>query len=74
MYEKFFVSSYFFFEKDTTSLDVPKQDYVEALKNDVKGLKIGIPKEFFAEGLNDEVRASLENSGQFNLPTFIIYK
>ena len=49
-------------EKDTTSLDVPKQDYVEALKNDVKGLKIGIPKEFFAEGLNDEVRASLEKA------------
>lgn len=49
-------------EIDTTSLDVPKQDYVEALKNDVKGLKIGIPKEFFAEGLNDEVRASLEKA------------
>ena len=49
-------------EKDTTSLDMPKQDYVASLKNDVKGLKIGIPKEFFAEGLNDEVRASLEKA------------
>ena len=49
-------------EKDTTSLDMPKVDYVECLKNDVKGLKIGIPKEFFAEGLNDEVRASLEKA------------
>lgn len=49
-------------EKDTTSLDMPKVDYVECLKNDVKGLKIGVPKEFFAEGLNEEVRASLEKA------------
>ena len=49
-------------EKDTTSLDMPKVDYVASLKNDVRGLKIGIPKEFFAEGLNEEVRASLEKA------------
>ena len=49
-------------EKDTTSLEMPKQDYVASLKNDVKGLKIGVPKEFFAEGLNEEVRASLEKA------------
>ena len=49
-------------EKDTTSLDMPKVDYVAELKNDVKGLKIGVPKEFFAEGLNDEVRAALEKA------------
>ncbi len=49
-------------ERDTTSLDTPKVDYVDCLKNDVKGLKIGIPKEFYAEGLNEEVRASLNNA------------
>ena len=49
-------------EKDTTSLDMPKVDYVAELKNDIKGLKIGVPKEFFAEGLNEEVRASLEKA------------
>lgn len=49
-------------EKDTTSLDMPKHDYVAELKSDVKGLKIGVPKEFFAEGLNEEVRASLEKA------------
>ena len=49
-------------EKDTTSLDMPKKDYVASLKNDVKGLKIGIPKEFFAEGLNEEVKVSLEKA------------
>lgn len=47
-------------EKDTTSSDRPKVDYTKALKNDVKGLKIGVPKEFFGEGINEEVKASLE--------------
>lgn len=49
-------------EKDTTSLDMPKVDYVAELKNDVKGLKIGVPKEFFGEGINSEVKASLEKA------------
>ena len=49
-------------EKDTTSVDRPKVDYVKALKNDVKGLKIGVPKEFFGEGINEEVKESLENA------------
>lgn len=47
-------------ERDTTSSNRPKVDYTKALKNDVKGLKIGIPKEFFGEGINEEVKASLE--------------
>lgn len=47
-------------EKDTTSLDMPKQDYVASLKNDVKGLKIGVPKEFFGDGINSEVKESLK--------------
>ncbi len=49
-------------EKDTTSIDAPKVDYVAELKNDVKGLKIGVPKEFFGEGINSEVKASLEKA------------
>ena len=51
-------------EKDTTSEDMLKKDYTKALKNDVKGLKIGVPKEFFGEGINEEVKASLENAIQ----------
>ena len=51
-------------EKDTTSDDMPKKDYTKALKNDVKGLKIGVPKEFFGEGINEEVKATLENAIQ----------
>ena len=46
-------------EKDTTSEDIEKKDYTKALKNDVKGLKIGVPKEFFGEGINDEVKKEL---------------
>lgn len=49
-------------EKDTTSSDREKVDYTKCLKNDVKGLKIGVPKEFFAEGINEEVKASLEKA------------
>jgi len=49
-------------EKDTTSANIDKKDYTKALKNDVKGLKIGVPKEFFAEGINEEVKESLEKA------------
>ena len=46
-------------EKDTTSINNEKVDYTKCLKNDVKGLKIGVPKEFFGEGINAEVKAKL---------------
>ncbi len=46
-------------EKDTTSVDIPKKDYVKALTGNIKGLKIGVPKEFFGEGINEEVKSSL---------------
>ena len=46
-------------EKDSTSCDIPKVDYTSSLKNDVKGLKIGVPKEFFGEGIDKEVKDKL---------------
>ena len=49
-------------EKDTTSINNEKVDYTKCLKNDVKGLKIGIPKEFFGEGINAEVKAKLQEA------------
>ena len=49
-------------EKDTTSANIEKKDYTKCLKNDVKGLKIGVPKEFFGEGINEEVKKSLETA------------
>ena len=46
-------------EKDTTSVDAGKKDYTQSLNKDIKGLKIGVPKEFFGEGINEEVKQSL---------------
>ena len=49
-------------EKDTTSVEMQKKDYTKALKNDVNGLKIGVPKEFFGEGINEEVKEALKKA------------
>lgn len=46
-------------EKDSTSVDVGKKDYTKSLNQDIKGLKIGVPKEFYGEGINEEVKQSL---------------
>jgi len=51
-------------EKDTTSENRKKVDYTLSLKNDIKGLKIGIPKEYFGDGINSEVREKLEQAIQ----------
>ena len=45
---------------DSTSADVPVPDYVAELVHPVSGLRIGVPKEYFGEGLDDEVRAAVE--------------
>jgi aspartyl-tRNA(Asn)/glutamyl-tRNA(Gln) amidotransferase subunit A len=44
---------------DSTSADVEVPSYVNALTGDVKGLKIGVPKEYIGEGVNPEVRESV---------------
>ena len=49
-------------EKDSTSVNSPKKDYTKNLKDGVKGLKIGVPKEFFGEGINEEVKKSLQDT------------
>ncbi|MEY3807269.1 MAG: Asp-tRNA(Asn)/Glu-tRNA(Gln) amidotransferase subunit GatA [Pseudomonadota bacterium] len=46
--------------KDSTSVDVPVPDYKSGLANSLEGLSIGLPKEFFGEGLNSDVAATLE--------------
>ena len=48
--------------KDTTSVDIGERDYTKSLKNDVKGLKIGVPKEYFGEGINSEVKEKLQEA------------
>ena len=45
---------------DSTSADVPVPDYVAELDKPVRGLKVGVAKEYFGSGLDDEVRAAVE--------------
>jgi aspartyl-tRNA(Asn)/glutamyl-tRNA(Gln) amidotransferase subunit A len=45
---------------DSTSADVPVPDYVAEIEKPVRGLKLGVAKEYFGEGLNDEVRQAVE--------------
>jgi aspartyl-tRNA(Asn)/glutamyl-tRNA(Gln) amidotransferase subunit A len=45
---------------DPTSADVPVPDYVAELEKPVKGLRLGVAREYFGEGLEPEVRAAVE--------------
>ena len=49
---------------DSTSLDVAVPNYLATLHDGVKGLKLGIPKEYFAHGIDPLVRAQVEKSIQ----------
>ena len=46
---------------DATSIDREDTDYTEGIGKDIKGLKIGLPKEFFGEGINEEVKTAIMN-------------
>ena len=48
-------------EMDSTSLDVQVPDFTKALVQDVKSLKIGLPKEYFVKGMDPEVEAAVKN-------------
>lgn len=48
-------------EMDSTSLDVQVPDFTKALVQDVKDLKIGLPKEYFVKGMDPEVEAAVKN-------------
>lgn len=47
---------------DSTSADIKYPDYTKALVNDIKGMKIGIPKEYFGEGISAGVRANIDEA------------
>jgi aspartyl-tRNA(Asn)/glutamyl-tRNA(Gln) amidotransferase subunit A len=49
-------------DRDSTSLDVPAEDFTASLGADLKGLRIGIPQEFFGEGLAADVRAAVDGA------------
>jgi aspartyl-tRNA(Asn)/glutamyl-tRNA(Gln) amidotransferase subunit A len=44
-------------EKDTTSVDLPVPDYEAALTGDIRGLRVGIPKEYRVDGMPEEIEA-----------------
>ena len=47
---------------DSTSANLPVPDFTKSLINDVQGVKIGIPKEYFIAGMDEEVEASVRNA------------
>ena len=47
---------------DSTSADVPVPDYQKALKFNLRGMKVGVPMEFFAEGLDPEVELAVRTA------------
>ena len=47
---------------DSTSVDTPVPDYSQALLPDLKGMKIGLPSEYFVAGLDADVKAAVEQS------------
>ncbi len=49
-------------DRDSTSLDMPAEDYSRSLNDSIAGLRIGIPKEFFGEGLSADVRAGVDRA------------
>jgi aspartyl-tRNA(Asn)/glutamyl-tRNA(Gln) amidotransferase subunit A len=49
-------------DRDSTSLDMPAEDFSKTLGASIEGLRIGMPKEFFGEGLAPDVRAAIDTA------------
>ena len=49
-------------ERDSTSLDRPKEDYGRRLGRELIGLRIGLPRQYFVEGVDADVRARVEEA------------
>jgi aspartyl-tRNA(Asn)/glutamyl-tRNA(Gln) amidotransferase subunit A len=47
-------------DRDSTSLDVPEENFSATLGDSLQGLRIGVPKEFFGEGLAADVRSAID--------------
>ena len=47
-------------DRDSTSLDAPAENFSRKLNDSIEGLRIGVPKEFFGEGLSDDVRTAVD--------------
>ena len=48
--------------KDSTSVDIPVPDYPADLGKEIKGMKIGVPKEYFKTGIDAEVNSAVKNA------------
>lgn len=48
--------------KDSTSVDTPAPDYCASLTQGVKGLKVGLPKEYFIDGLDPDVQKAMQEA------------
>ena len=49
-------------DRDSTSLDMPAEDFTASLNRPIEGLRIGVPQEFFGEGLAADVRAAVDGA------------
>ena len=49
-------------EMDSTSVDVPVPDFTQSLIDDIQGMKIGVPEEYFTEGLDVEVADKVQDA------------
>ncbi|HRW74023.1 Asp-tRNA(Asn)/Glu-tRNA(Gln) amidotransferase subunit GatA [Ottowia sp.] len=49
-------------DRDSTSLNVPAEDFTRSLNDSIEGLRIGVPREFFGEGLAADVRAAVDGA------------
>ncbi len=49
-------------DRDSTSLDKPAEDFSRSLNGKIEGLRVGIPKEFFGDGLSADVRAAIDTA------------
>jgi aspartyl-tRNA(Asn)/glutamyl-tRNA(Gln) amidotransferase subunit A len=49
-------------ERDSTSINAPVPDYEAALTGDIKGLKVGVPQEYFIEGIETEVETAVRRA------------
>ncbi len=47
-------------DRDSTSLDAPAENFSRKLNDSIEGLRIGVPQEFFGEGLSDDVRSAVD--------------
>ena len=48
--------------RDSTSVDAPVPDYTQSLNDDIKGLRIGLPREYFSKGLSSEMAQVIETA------------